>query len=90
MALGNVFQFICGLSEDGALAILRHLKSVRMADPLLDLSKTVPDAENETDRSLNNVTQRQGEFRDLVVLVDVGFSQYFLFVMGGFSFTLHT
>ena len=53
LALENVFQFICGLSEDGALAILRHLKSVRMVDPSLDLSKTVPDAENETDRSLS-------------------------------------
>ena len=67
LALENVFQFICGLSEDGALAILRHLKSVRMADPSLDLSKTVPDAENETDRSLSDVTERQGEFRDLVL-----------------------
>ena len=53
LALENVFQFICGLSEDGALAILRHLKSVRMADRSLDLSKTIPDAENETDRSLS-------------------------------------
>ena len=66
MALEDVFPFLCGLSQDGALATLRHLKSVRMSDPLLDLSKTVPDEESETDAPLSDVTDRQREFSDLV------------------------
>ena len=67
LALENVFQFICGLSEDGALTVYRHLKSVRISDPSLDLSKAVPDVENETDESLSDVTERQEKFRDLVL-----------------------
>ena len=67
LALENVFQFICGLSEDGASTVLRHLKSVRISDPLLDLSKAIPDVENETDEPLSNVTERQEKFRDLVL-----------------------
>ena len=66
LALENVFQFICGLSEDGALATFRHLKSVRMSDPSLDLSKTVPDVKNGTDRPLSDVSERQWKFSRLV------------------------
>ena len=66
LALENVFQFICGLSEDGALTALRHFKSVRISDPWLDLSKAVPDLENETDRPLSDVTERQWKFSCLV------------------------
>ena len=66
MALENVFPFLCGLSRNGALATFKHLKSVRMSDPLLDLSKTVPDEESETDAPLSDVTDRQREFSDLV------------------------
>ena len=66
-ALENVFQFICGLSKDGASTVFRHLKSVRISDPSLDLSKAVPDVENETDESLSDVTQRGENFRDLVL-----------------------
>ena len=66
IALENVFPFLCGLSRDGALATFRHLKSVRMSDPLLDLSKTVPDEESETDAPLSDVTDRQRKFSDLV------------------------
>ena len=66
LALENVFQFICGLSEDGALAALRHFKSVRISDPSLDLSKTVPDVKNGTDRPLSDVTERQWKFSRLV------------------------
>ena len=66
LALENVFQFICGLSEDGALATFRHLASVRMSDPSLDLSKTVPDVKNGTDRPLSDVTERQWKFSRLV------------------------
>ena len=68
LALENVFQFICGLSEDGALVALRHFKSVRISDPSLDLSKAVPDVENDTDPHgpLSDVTDRQEKFSCLV------------------------
>ena len=67
LALENVFQFICGLSKDGASAVFRHLKSVRISDPSLDLSKAIPDVENEIDEPLSDVTERQEKFRDLVL-----------------------
>ncbi|XP_078366896.1 uncharacterized protein LOC144650934 [Oculina patagonica] len=65
-ALENVFQFICGLSDDGAVKVLQHLKSVRISDPTLDLSKIIPDVENETDVPLFDVTDRHLRFSDLV------------------------
>ena len=67
LALENVFQFVCGLSEHGASIALRHLKSVRFSDPSLDMSKTIPDFENETDAPLSDVTERQYKFCDLVL-----------------------
>ena len=67
LALENVFQFICGLSKDGASKVFRHLKSVRISDPSLDLSKAIPDVENETDEPLSDVTKRQRKFIDLVL-----------------------
>ena len=69
LALENVFQFICGLSKDGASTVFRHLKSVRISDPSLDLSKAVPDVENETDEPLSDVTYRQRTFIDLVLFL---------------------
>ena len=69
LALENVFQFICGLSKDGASTVFRHLKSVRISDPSLDLSKAVPDLENETDEPLSDVTYRQRTFIDLVLFL---------------------
>ncbi|KAL9979331.1 hypothetical protein ACROYT_G016979 [Oculina patagonica] len=65
-ALENVFQFICGLSDDGAVKVFQHLTSVRISDPTLDLSKTIPDVESETDVPLCYVTGRQKRFSDLV------------------------
>ena len=67
LALENVFQFVCGLSEVGASTALTHLKSVRISDPSLDMSKAIPDFENETDAPLSDVTECQCKFRDLVV-----------------------
>ena len=67
LALENVFQFMCGLSEDGASMAFMHLKSVRISDPSLDLSKAVPDVEKETDVPLSDVTDRQQNFNDLVL-----------------------
>ena len=69
LALENVFQFICGLSKDGASTVFRHLRSVRISDPSLDLSKAVPDVEKETDEPLSDVTERQEKFRDLVLFL---------------------
>ena len=67
LALEDVIQFVCGLSEDGASMALRHFKSVRISDPSLDMSKAIPDLENEKDAPLSDVTERQGKFRDLVL-----------------------
>ena len=67
LALENVFQFMCGLSEDGASMVFAHLKSVRISDPSLDLSKAIPDVEKETDVPLSDVTDRQRNFNDLVL-----------------------
>ena len=69
LALKNVFQFICGLSKDGASTVFRHFKSVRISDPSLDLSKAVPDVENETDEPLSDVTERQRKFINLVLFL---------------------
>ena len=67
LELQNVFQFMCGLSDDGALAAFRHLKSVRISDPSLDLSKAIPRGGNKTDVPLNVVTSRQWKFNDMVL-----------------------
>ena len=67
LALENVFQFICGLSEEGAQRALSHFKSVRLSDPSLDLSKAIPDEENKTGVPLSDVTERQSKFNDLVL-----------------------
>ena len=62
----NVLQFVCGLSDDGAVKVFQHLTSVRISDPTLDLSKTIPDEGNETDVPLCDVTDRHKRFIDLV------------------------
>ena len=67
MPLKNVFEFICGLSEEGAFATFKHLKSVRISDPSLDLSKTVPNMESETDMPLSDVTYRHCQLSDFVL-----------------------
>ena len=61
-ALENVFQFICGLSDDGAVKVFEHLTSVRISDPELDLSKTIPHVENETDVPPCDVTFKHKRF----------------------------
>ena len=67
LALENVFQFICGLSEEGAQTALSHFKSVRLSDPSLDLSKAILDEDNKTGVPLSDVTERQRKFNDLVL-----------------------
>ena len=65
-ALENVFKFVCGLSDDGAVKVFQHLSSVRISDPTLDLSKIIPDEENETNVPLCEVTERHVTFSYLV------------------------
>ena len=62
----NVFQFVCGLSDDGAVKVFQHFTSVRISDPTLDLSKMLPDEENEEDVPLCDVTDRHKRFSRLV------------------------
>ena len=64
-ALENVFLFVCGLSDDGAMTVFQHLKSVRISDPTLDLSKTTPYVQSETDIPLCDVTDQFRRFSDL-------------------------
>ena len=65
IALENVFKFVCGLSDQGAAKVFKHLELVRMSDPSLDLTATVPDVE-ETDKPLSEVTERHRTFFRLV------------------------
>ena len=67
LALENVFQFVCGLSEEGSSVAMKHLESVRISDPLLDLSKAIPDLESETDVPLSDVKDCQRQFGNLVL-----------------------
>ena len=62
-SLENVFQFVCGLSDDGAVKVFEHLKSVRISDSELDLSKTIPDG---TDEPLCDITRKRQRFFTLV------------------------
>ena len=64
--LENVFQFVCGLSDNGAVKVFQHLTSVRISDPTLDLSKAIPDVENETYVPLCDVTNRHVRFSYLL------------------------
>ena len=67
LSLTNVFQFICGLSDDGAVKVFQHLTSVRMSDPTLDFSKTTSDVEDETDVPMCDVTERHEMFSAMVL-----------------------
>ena len=62
-SFANVFKFICGLSNDGAVKIFEHLTSVRISDPILNSDfKTMPVKEITTDLTLCDVTARQRSF----------------------------
>ena len=81
----NVFQFICGLSDKGAVKVLKHLTTVRVSDPTLDL----PDVEIEIDVPLYDVTYRHERFSELVydsvreVQLKAELLSYFLDCTGG-------
>ena len=65
--LENCFQFVCGLSDEGAVKVFQHLASIRISDPMLDISKAVPCEESETDEPFSEVTGRHGRFCNLVL-----------------------
>ena len=62
-SLENVFQFVCGLSDDGAVKVFEHLESVRISDSELDLSKTIAIG---TEEPLCDFTLKQYWFFTLV------------------------
>ena len=64
--LENVFQFICGLSDNGAVKVFEHLASVRISNPGLDLSKTTLDVTSEMYIPLSHTTYAQEKFSELV------------------------
>ena len=67
-ALENVFQFICGLSDEGAGKVFQHFTSVRNKDPTgLDFSKTISDEEDKTGAPLFEVTDRHEQFSAMVL-----------------------
>ena len=68
-ALENVFQFVCGLSDNGAERVSQHFTSVRRSDPTLDLSKTVPYAGGDEDvlRIPGDFTHGQKLFSSIVI-----------------------
>ena len=66
IASENVLMFVCGLSDQGAAKVFKHLELVRMSDTSVDLTATVPDVE-ETDKPLSEVTGRHRTFCRLVL-----------------------
>ncbi|PFX24373.1 NACHT, LRR and PYD domains-containing protein 3 [Stylophora pistillata] len=61
-----VFQFICGLSDEGAGKILEHVKSVRISNPEVDYSRLVPDFQEETCKSQPDITLDHEKFNYLL------------------------
>ena len=65
-SIANVFQFVCGLSSEGAVKVLTHLSTVRANDSSVDFSKLMPVDEIETDLPWAGFTLRHSQFNDLV------------------------
>ena len=65
-ALENVLQFICSLSDTGALNVFQHLASVRISDSELKVLRALPTKEDETKVPLCDGTDRQRMFSNLV------------------------
>lgn len=66
-ALENVFKFVCGTTVDGAAKVFKHLGTIRASDPSLDLSKYIPDEENEAFLPLDFLTRNELSFNALIV-----------------------
>ena len=62
-AFENVFQFVSGLSSQGAEKVFEHFSSVRTGD--LSVTINVPDADNQTDLPLYDLTEKHWWFSDL-------------------------
>ena len=60
-ALENVFQFICGLSDEGAEKVFEHFSSVRTKE----LPMAIPDADKQADAPLYDLTEEHWRFSDL-------------------------
>ena len=70
MSFENVFRFICGLSNDGAVKVFEHLTSVRISDPILNSDfKPMPDKLITRDKILYDVTAMQRGFFLFVFLL---------------------
>lgn len=64
-AFQKVFQFICGLTDEGAEAVFKHLTFVRRSDCSLQVN-TEQDEERDTGVPFCDVTERHRRFNDLV------------------------
>ena len=64
-AFQNVFQFICGLSDERAETVFKHLTLVRRSDCSLQVN-LVQDEERDIDVPFCDVTERHQRFNDLV------------------------
>ena len=62
----SVLQFVCGLSDAGAVNVFQHLASSRISDSELKLLRALPTEEDETEVPLYNGTDRQRMFSNLV------------------------
>ena len=63
----NVFQFVCGLSKDGAVKVLTHLSTVPANNTSVDLSVLMPVEDIETDLPFTGITKEHIRFSDLVL-----------------------
>ena len=63
----NVFQFVCGLSKDGAVKVLTHLSTVPANNASVDLSVLMPVEDIETDLPFTGITKEHIRFSDLVL-----------------------
>ena len=62
----NVFQFICGLSDDGAHKVFEHMATVRVSNSKLDLLKTHSGIELEVDFNYHDILIMNDIFMELL------------------------
>ena len=66
LSMENVFKFVCSLSKDGAVKVLKYLSTIRDNDPSLDFSKLIPAEKDEKYDPPCEITERHEMFNDLV------------------------
>ena len=64
-SMANVFQFVCGLSKDGAIKVMAHFSTVHANDASVDFSQIIP--VEETEMPLTEITRTHERFNDLVL-----------------------